>query len=480
MNFKNWLEDKERPPRVLWITGMNSSGSKPKKLAMMGYDVKSVGTTTNYFVAYLGRFKRYHPFTLLKSTADKWGVQHVKKNLDKHHEEAKNFTPDVIIGTSQGGAIAMRLGIRFPKAKFVLGAPAWKIFNAKPGDLPRDTIIIHGKKDIIVPLEDSTELADKYGYKLRVYNFGHYDVPFGVLKSAIDEQLLKLGMAPPKSLPPVYKTKRRRNGSMKNFYEFLCMMCEDKLKNEIKSLGLEKTPEDAGRSTHSIGKYVKDGQGYFVKYPNPQLQSVVEHLAYKIYKLFGIKVPESYLVVDENNERLGIATKGVPGKLALSHKNLVGHKDMNDGFYVDAFLANWDVMGLNFDNIIVSNDAAYRIDPGGSLTFRAQGGRKENRFSHEPGEVNTFKSPQMSPQASSVFSHMTDEDNKRAAKIFTNVSWNDIENQIDQVAVESKEKAKELQDSGSLSSEIDQDTQEIKQKLKSRYDKIISQINSSN
>lgn len=257
---------------------------------------------------------------------------------------------------------------------------------------------------------------------------------------------------------------------MKSFYEFL---------QEVTALGLEKSIDGVGRSTHKIQRYNKGTEGYFVKFPEPEMQSIVEHLAYKIYKLFGIKVPESHIVTDENRETIGIATKGVSGSLAMSHKPLVGHKDINDGFFVDAFLANWDVMGLNFDNIILSGDSAYRIDPGGSLTFRAQGGRKDFRFGEEPNELETLKNPDMSQQAGSVFSKMQQNEIINAASVFKSVGWNQIEQQINQVYSEAIDKIEELIDykkQNEMKVDLDSEIKEIKTKLKSRYVKILQKI----
>lgn len=206
--FYEWLELKleqeqeqiEKAPKVLWITGMNSTGSSPKRLALMGYEVKHVGTTTNRYAAYLGRFKRY---PLLKSiigkSADKLGQQHINANVKKHALETeydKNvFTPDVVVGSSQGGAIVMQIAYKYPKAKFVLAAPAWKIFGATYKYLPKDTIILHGTKDLVVPVTDSEEL-ESLGFEVYYLKSGH-SVPLHNVKSAIDMQLNSLGIDPP-------------------------------------------------------------------------------------------------------------------------------------------------------------------------------------------------------------------------------------------------------------------------------------------
>lgn len=194
--FSKWLEDlQEKIPKVLWITGMGSTGEPPRQLAQLGYDVKAIGTTTNRYAAYLGRFKRYQPLSsILGHSGGPIVRSHLKTNVEKHDDEMmeSDFIPDIVVGTSQGGAIAMQVAKRYPNAKFVLGAPAWKIFGANPSNLPEDTIIIHGSQDIIVPVADSKELANKYGFELRVFNFKH-QIPIQYIRTAIDDQLAKLG-----------------------------------------------------------------------------------------------------------------------------------------------------------------------------------------------------------------------------------------------------------------------------------------------
>lgn len=64
--------------------------------------------------------------------------------------------PDVIVGSSRGGAVAMNIDSR--EVPLVLVAPAWKTWGGaaivKPG-----TVILHSENDDVVPIEDSRELA---------------------------------------------------------------------------------------------------------------------------------------------------------------------------------------------------------------------------------------------------------------------------------------------------------------------------------
>jgi hypothetical protein len=71
--------------------------------------------------------------------------------------------PDVVVGSSRGGAIAMN--IKSGTARLVLLCPAWKkwgtVKTVKPG-----TVILHSRADDVVPFADSEELARNSGATL--------------------------------------------------------------------------------------------------------------------------------------------------------------------------------------------------------------------------------------------------------------------------------------------------------------------------
>jgi len=76
-----------------------------------------------------------------------------------------NDMPDVIVGSSRGGAVAMCLSPN--GAKTVLVAPAWSHFNQTEDAIcSNDVMILHCESDEIVAFSDSQQLADKYGATL--------------------------------------------------------------------------------------------------------------------------------------------------------------------------------------------------------------------------------------------------------------------------------------------------------------------------
>ena len=126
------------------------------------------------------------------------------------------------------------------------------------------------------------------------------------------------------------------------------------------------------------------------------MQIGVEYLAYKIYQLYPSNAPEGIEIVsDSSQKRIGLATreaKGVPGR-GIDFRKWVD--SISGGAMVDIFLANWDVRNTN--NFVVDpvTNIASRVDPGGALTFRAQGQRKGPRFSPQAGELETMLDPNM-------------------------------------------------------------------------------------
>jgi predicted peptidase len=80
-------------------------------------------------------------------------VQIAQEEFDKHQ-------PQVVVGSSRGGAVAMNINSGL--ARMVLLCPAWKkwgtVKTAKP-----DTVILHSRADDVVPFADSEELVRNSG-----------------------------------------------------------------------------------------------------------------------------------------------------------------------------------------------------------------------------------------------------------------------------------------------------------------------------
>ncbi|MFM0165736.1 NUDIX hydrolase [Paraburkholderia sediminicola] len=169
------------------------------------------------------------------------------------------------------------------------------------------------------------------------------------------------------------------------------------------------------------GGFFKDpsGQEWYVKVPRSTAIARNEILAGKLYEAAGVKVPELKEVTV--GDRTAIASKIVPGLQKLSDFGS-GNATVMDGFAVDAWLANWDVVGLQHDNLLEDeNGDAVRVDVGGSLVFRAQGDPKGKHFGDTVGELDSLTSGQ-NPQAAAVFGGITHKELLNGVKKVASVS----------------------------------------------------------
>lgn len=80
-------------------------------------------------------------------------VRIAQAEFDKHQ-------PQIVVGSSRGGAVAMN--INSGSAKLVLLCPAWKKYS-KATTVKADTVILHSRADDVVPFADSEELVRNSG-----------------------------------------------------------------------------------------------------------------------------------------------------------------------------------------------------------------------------------------------------------------------------------------------------------------------------
>jgi hypothetical protein len=234
----------------------------------------------------------------------------------------------------------------------------------------------------------------------------------------------------------------------------------------------------ADGSTHVMKTCKIGDKGFHLKFSeaslfdvhDPSLQILVEYLAYRIYGLYtGVHVPEEiHLVYDKKKSVVGLATLTQRGQTVRYKPKELGEL-LSQGIFVDVLLANWDVVAHG--NYIPSKDKVTRIDPGGSLTFRAQGGRKNKNFGDEPGELKTMLDPSSGTPSSAIISKA---DMKKAVQSFTSVTWEQISTTID--AVDAEISAEISEHMPSLLDQWKSDAKEIKSKLAKRHAAIMKHV----
>lgn len=151
----------------------------------------------------------------------------------------------------------------------------------------------------------------------------------------------------------------------------------------------------------------KGGQEWYCKFPQDEATARSEVLAAKLYALAGMSGQDAMLIT--KGGKIGIASKWVTVKKAENPTKLAAVNGAQQGFAVDAWLANWDVVGLGYDNLQIGPDGnAIRIDAGGSLEYRAQGAKKP--FGTIVDEIDTLRDAKKNPQAAAIFGKMTEAD----------------------------------------------------------------------
>lgn len=196
-------------------------------------------------------------------------------------------------------------------------------------------------------------------------------------------------------------------------------------KQEVVDAPTVKEFDDLSRYTRISGPLgSNDGGVYeneggikiYVKEPRSELHGENEVLASKLYERLGIET------VEIRHGRLANGTEVTYSYWINAESDLRERLDdpvylekLQEGFAVDAWIANWDVAGAVFDNVVSDGESnPVRIDPGGALLFRARGEPKGGAFNDSANEIDTLADG-TNPQSAEVFGSMTEEQKKKAA-----------------------------------------------------------------
>ena len=179
---------------------------------------------------------------------------------------------------------------------------------------------------------------------------------------------------------------------------------------------LEQIGDQDGSNVGGLFRSKIDGQKFYVKAPDTELAAKVEVLSSKLYQAAGVRVANVNFI----NLTGKIGRRDVSGRLGVTSQieviedidvsKMAGLSGAKDGFAADAWLANWDVVGnggpkqLNLKKL--PDGSSFRIDTGGTLFFRAQGGRKTFSATEVP-ELNSLRFNEFN--SGSVFGDINDD-----------------------------------------------------------------------
>ena len=209
---------------------------------------------------------------------------------------------------------------------------------------------------------------------------------------------------------------------------------------------------------------------HYVKWPNSEARAKMEALTGLLYTHAGIPVPSVRHVHFKGKD--AVVSDWIDEAAPMTLAEMKQHQDVRSGFAADAWLANWDVVGLQADNVVQGpGNKAYRIDLGGSVLFRAQGKGKE--FPAKVAELDTMRDPSKAPQASKVFDGLSAAELKSSAQKVEAVTDEQIDAAVDGVGLPKKSPEYPAAQFGA---EADDLPKMLKSRLKKRRDHIVDAL----
>ena len=204
----------------------------------------------------------------------------------------------------------------------------------------------------------------------------------------------------------------------------------------IDTTGWTKTGGQAGSNPGGFYQ-APDGSGYYVKTPKSRSHLDNEVLASVLYEALGVPAAKVRPGTDDGKDR--IVSILIPDADTADFEERVMRGDeayldkIRKYFAIDAWLANYDVTGTGYDNIVTdANGDPVRVDPGGALMWRAQG-RPKDSFGDEVLEIDSMRDEDVNWYSGSVFGSMTDDDVRESVKLLLNISPSQIDELVDNI-----------------------------------------------
>lgn len=176
---------------------------------------------------------------------------------------------------------------------------------------------------------------------------------------------------------------------------------------EISGLNLTQIGPQKGSNPGGSFQDTETGDKWYIKFIAKD-KAKNEMLTAKLYELAGVESVD-YRFVTLPDGREGLASKWIDGLIESREALEALAPGVAEGFATDAWLANWDVVGMGYDNMKLLKNRAVRVDTGGGLIYRAQGGEKGAAFGDKVGELLSLRDANTNPSAANVFRAITDQ-----------------------------------------------------------------------
>lgn len=207
---------------------------------------------------------------------------------------------------------------------------------------------------------------------------------------------------------------------------------------------------NSGRSGSQVGGSFEDASGnkFYVKEPHSQSHAEQEVLAAQLYRLLGVSAADVQL--GDYKGKTKIVSPWIDNSknnvLSPQKRDQAWRKKVQAGYVADAWLANWDVLGTGWDNIIADgNGDPVRVDTGGSLGYRARGAAKGSAFGNTAGEMESLLDARKNASSADYFGDIPKDEIERQVAELEKLQPDQIRQMVDGY-ISDKNEAKKLSD----------------------------------
>ena len=233
---------------------------------------------------------------------------------------------------------------------------------------------------------------------------------------------------------------------------------------------LEQVSGKKGSNEGGLFKDKKLQTLHYIKWPDAPIKAKMEALAANLYAYADVPAPTVRVIKFQNKD--AVMSDWIEDATPMTSAEMKKHEDVRDNFVADAWLGNWDVVGLSADNIVKGpGGKAYRIDMGGSILFRAQG--KGKKFPSDVAELDTMRDASIAPQAAAVFADLTLDELKASAKKLEKVTDHQIDQAVDAANLPKTSKEYPSHKDYGIADDI---PTSLKKRLKERRDFLIDEL----
>ena len=139
--------------------------------------------------------------------------------------------------------------------------------------------------------------------------------------------------------------------------------------------------------TFPMGLYKDDNNELWVRKQGANLAHIKNEYEFMKYLDFiGVNVPECFM-----DDRY-LFTKFIDGEVMGTNPSEEVIQELASDYVAHCLIANWDMIGMDGDNVIVTpDDEVYYVDLGGAGPYRALGEKKGDSFGPVVGEIESLK-----------------------------------------------------------------------------------------